>query len=64
MVGESRAMNLWIKRDTMLTIKREHGEFDIKKIPDGAIFKEEGTNNTYRVRKSIFGFKYIEFISK
>jgi hypothetical protein len=48
----------------MLTIKREHGEFDIKKIPDGAIFKEEGTNNTYRVRKSIFGFKYIEFISK
>ena len=57
-------MNLWIKSDTMLTIKREHGGFNIKGIPDGATFKEEGTNNTYRVRKSIFGFKYIEFISK
>ena len=55
-------MNLWIRGDTMLTIKREHGEFNIKKIPDGTIFKEEGTTNIYRVRKSIIGFKYIEYM--
>jgi hypothetical protein len=48
----------------MVTIKREHGKFYIKGIPDGATFREEGTNNTYRVRKSIFGFKYIEYIGK
>ena len=48
----------------MLTIKREHGGFNIKGIPDGATFKEEGTNNIYRVRKSIMGFKYIEYKGK
>ena len=48
-------MNLWIKRDTMLTIKREHGEFDIKKIPDGAIFKDK--------YKQISGLKVLPLLT-
>ncbi len=62
MAVKSQAMNLWTRNDAMLTIKREHGKFNIKKIPDGTMFNEEGTNNKYRVRKSIAGFKYIEYM--
>ena len=56
-------MNLWIKSDTMLTIKREHGGFNIKGIPDGATFKEEGTNNMMAVKMQLCNFHTLTILT-
>lgn len=52
-----------IQTATNKTLKRVAGAFNLKAIKDGEVFIEEGTNRKYKVRKSIYGFKYIEYIS-